>query len=108
MSEDEIYNYLISFISSKIKQHKLNLQDMAGFNLGYLSTEELQKAVQGLMDLRKAEQEKNKKLFEEYNKRVATIIEYEQVINEIIDKIYEKYTDISEVVEDLEKLLKRE
>ena len=74
MSEDEIYNYLISFISSKIKQHKLILQDMAGFNLGYLSTEELQKAVQGLMDLRKAEKEKNKEL---ENK----IKEYEKIFN---------------------------
>ena len=57
MSEEEIYNYLISFISGKIKQNKLDLRDMAGFNLGYLLTEDLQKAVQGLMDLRKAEQE---------------------------------------------------
>lgn len=73
MSEDEIYNYLISFISRKIKQHKLNLQDMAGFNVGYLLTEDLQKAVQGLMDLRKAEKEKNKelenKLNQMYNKQ---------------------------------------
>lgn len=86
MEEEKIFNYLIYFISSKIKQKKLDLQDMAGFNLGYLLTEDLQKAVQGLMDLRKAEKEKNKQLFEEYNKRVSKIIMYEQTIKEAIDE----------------------
>lgn len=85
MSEDEIYNYLISFISSKIKQHKLNLQDMAGFNLGYLSTEDLQKAVQGLMDLRKAEQEKNKELkkviYNIQNEKLPTVFTFEELNN---------------------------
>jgi hypothetical protein len=90
MSEEEIYNYLITFVSRKIKQNKLDLQDMAGFNLGYLSTEELQKAVQGLMDLYKAEKEKNKEL------------------KEIIDKLEKNSKAAEKKLDDLIKLLEDE
>lgn len=79
MNEELIYNHLIYFVSRKIKQNKLDLQDMAGFNLGYLSTEELQKAVQGLMDLYKAEKEKNRESKERL-KKVKKYIESEMDI----------------------------
>ena len=62
--------------------------------------------LQGLLDLYNKEKEKNKKLFEEYNKRVATIIKYEQEIKEIIDKIdAEDYYCLNEAEEDLRKLV---
>lgn len=63
-------------------------------------------AIQGLLDLYNKEKEKNKELFEEYNKRVATIIKYEQEIKEIIDKIdAEDYYCLNEAEEDLRKLV---
>ena len=51
------------------------------------------------------EKEKNIKLFEEYNKRVATIIKYEQEIKEIRNKVsLDKYT-YEDFEEDLTKIL---
>ena len=62
-------------------------------------------AIQGLLDLYNKEKEKNKQLFEEYNKRVSTIIKYEQEIKEIIDKIdVEDYYCLNEAEDDLRKL----
>lgn len=70
---------------------KLDKQKLNSFNL----SEQLNK-----------EKEKNKELFEEYNKRVATIIKYEQEIKEIIDKIdAEDYYCLNEAEEDLRKLV---
>lgn len=50
------------------------------------------KAIETILDLYKQEKEKNRELFEEYNKRVNTIIKYEQGIKEFIDEIH--ITDI--------------
>lgn len=102
MSEEEIIEYVKEIIQDS--KREINGKDY----FEYIMTNNDIEAIQSLLDLYNKEKEKNKELFEEYNKRVATIIKYEQGINEIIDKIYEEYTDISEVVEDLEKLLKRE
>lgn len=65
MSEEEILKYLYYFTSSNIKNKKLSLQDLCGFNLGYLNVETLQKSVEGLVVLYEKEQEKNEEL-EEY------------------------------------------
>lgn len=46
---------------------------------------DMQWAINSILDLYQKEKEKNKKLFEEYNKRVATIIEYEQVLKSFLD-----------------------
>ena len=63
-------------------------------------------AIQGLLYLYYKEKEKNKQLFEEYNKRVSTIIKYEQEIKEIIDKIdVEDYYCLNEAEDDLRKLV---
>lgn len=46
---------------------------------------EFRDELKNLLDLYQKEKEKNKELFEEYNKRVATIIEYEQGIKSFLD-----------------------
>ena len=65
MSEEEILRNLYYFTSSKIKNKKLSLQDLCGFDLGYLNVETIQKSVEGLVNLYEQEKEKNKEL-EEY------------------------------------------
>lgn len=99
MNKEEITNRIQELIYTfdiEIKKHG-----------GHDDLFELDKeALQGLLDLYKQEKEKNKKLFEEYNKRVGTIIKYEQKIKKIIDKIdVADYYCLNKAEEDLRKLV---
>jgi hypothetical protein len=90
MSEEEIIKDLKNFCAMSKKEENFT------YYSEYKFCEEIAERVQGLLDLYEKEKlnsfslsdklniekEKNKELFEEYNKRVATIIKYEQEIKE--------------------------
>lgn len=61
-----------------------NLYDL--YNKEKALNQELQIRYKIENDKYKTEKEKNKQLFEEYNKRVSTIIKYEQTIKTAIDE----------------------
>ena len=73
MSEEEILRNLYYFTSSKIKNKKLSLQDLCGFDLGYLNVETIQKSVEGLVNLYEQEKEKNKKLEDKIKEKIVCI-----------------------------------
>lgn len=100
MSEiDEMFKDNEKIIIDTLKQIRNSLYVEENFY-------EWQVAIDKILDLYNKEKEKNKQLFEEYNKRVATIIKYEQEIKEIIDKIdVEDYYCLNEAEEDLRKLV---
>lgn len=111
MSEEEIIEYFKEVISWHRKNtpdrvYALNNKDIEMIQeiLDLYNKEKLNSL--NLSEQLNKEKEKNKELFEEYNKRVATIIKYEQEIKEIIDKIdVEDYYCLNEAEEDLRKLV---
>lgn len=87
-NEDEIIKYANDIINATFIEATLQDKDGNIIEQGLVNKD----VIKGLLDLYQKEKEKNQELFNEYNKRVATIIKYEQGIKYFLDE-----TNISDI-----------
>lgn len=102
MSEEEIIMLLIRFICPTVhfKRDKIHIQDSFGFDMGYFSAIEIQKAVQGLLDLYNEEKEKNKKLKE----KCKELIKEKQELTTVLEDDVIPKSKVKEKIEELNSM----
>lgn len=88
MSEEEI----IDIIEEEYDEKYLLIEALRNIFKGKKEEYDIQIITSQLLALYKEEKEKNQEIFNEYNKRVATIIKYEQGIKCFLDE-----TNISDI-----------